>query len=49
MAFACAALIPTLPTSGLILASSLFAGAIILSFLRDWLVVIGRLDPRSEA
>ncbi|MCB0116922.1 MAG: CDP-alcohol phosphatidyltransferase family protein [Caldilineaceae bacterium] len=31
------------------LAALLFGGPIVVSFLRDWFVVIGRLDPASES
>jgi len=48
MAFACTALMPFIPAFSIKLASFIFGGAVGLGFIRDWLVVSGRLDPQSE-
>jgi len=47
MGFACASLAPALPAATIQLASVIFGGAVGLGFLRDWLVVIGYLDPNT--
>ncbi|MCA9971157.1 MAG: CDP-alcohol phosphatidyltransferase family protein, partial [Anaerolineales bacterium] len=47
MGFMSAVLWPILPPAGATIAGTLFAAATAASFLRDWLVTIGRLDPRG--
>ncbi len=47
MGFMSAVLWPIVPPMGATIAGTLFATATAVSFLRDWLVVSGRLDPAS--
>ncbi len=48
MGFMSAVLWPILPASGVTVAGTIFAGATAVSFLRDWLVAVGRIDPQTE-
>ena len=48
MGFLSVVLWPILPTTGVIIAALLFGSATAVSFLRDWFVVIGWLDPQSS-
>lgn len=48
MGFMSAVLWPIMPPAGATIAGTIFATATAVSFSRDWLVVIGRIDPRSE-
>lgn len=47
MGFLSAVLWPIVPAGGAAVAGAVFAGATAVSFLRDWLVVIGWLKPES--
>jgi CDP-diacylglycerol--glycerol-3-phosphate 3-phosphatidyltransferase len=47
MGFLSAVLWPILPRSMAVIAGTLYAAATGLGFLRDWLVVVGRLDPTN--
>lgn len=47
MGFMSAVLWPIVPPAGATIAGTIFAAATAVSFLRDWLVTIGRLNPRS--
>lgn len=47
MGFMSAVLWPILPAAGATIAGTLFAIPTALGFLRDWLVVSGRIDPES--
>jgi CDP-diacylglycerol--glycerol-3-phosphate 3-phosphatidyltransferase len=47
MGFMSAVLWPILPPSGAAIAGTIFAAATAVSFLRDWLVAIGWLDPQD--
>ncbi len=47
MGFMSVVLWPIVPPMGATIAGTLFAAATAVSFLRDWLVVSGRLDPAS--
>ncbi len=49
MGFMSAVLWPIVPPVGATIAGTLFATATAVSFLRDWLVVTGRLDPTSTS
>ncbi len=49
MGFMSAVLWPILPASGVTVAGTIFAGATAVSFLRDWLVAIGWLNPYTES
>ncbi|MCB9421638.1 MAG: CDP-alcohol phosphatidyltransferase family protein [Ardenticatenaceae bacterium] len=48
MGFMSAILWPILPPAGTTIAGTIFAGATAVSFLRDWLVAIGWLNPHSN-
>lgn len=47
MGFMRAVLWPIIPPAGATVAGTIFAAAMAVSFLRDWLVVIGWLDPQT--
>lgn len=47
MGFMSAVLWPIVPPLGATIAGTIFAGATAVSFLRDWLVAAGRLDPTT--
>lgn len=47
MGFISVVLWPILPTSGVSIAALFFGSATAVSFLRDWFVVVGWLDPQS--
>lgn len=49
MGFMSAVLWPIVPPAGATIAGTLFATATAVSFLRDWLVVSGQLDPTSTS
>jgi CDP-diacylglycerol---glycerol-3-phosphate 3-phosphatidyltransferase len=48
MGFLSVVLWPILPPAGTQVAGWLMGGPLLLSFIRDWLLVIGRLDPADE-
>jgi CDP-diacylglycerol--glycerol-3-phosphate 3-phosphatidyltransferase len=48
MGFMSVVLWPILPAEAATIAGTIFALATSASFLRDWLIVVGRLDPQSE-
>ncbi|MEJ2748877.1 MAG: hypothetical protein P8183_13385, partial [Anaerolineae bacterium] len=47
MGFMSAVLWPIIPPAGATIAGTIFATATAVSFLRDWLVAIGRIDPQT--
>ncbi len=49
MGFMSVILWPIIPPAGATIAGTVFATATAVSFLRDWLVTVGRLDPASPA
>ena len=49
MGFMSAVLWPIVPPLGATIAGTIFAAATAVSFLRDWLVAAGKLDPTSQA
>jgi CDP-diacylglycerol--glycerol-3-phosphate 3-phosphatidyltransferase len=49
MGFMSAVLWPILPPAGAAIAGTIFAAATAVSFLRDWMVAIGWLDPQSAS
>lgn len=48
MGFMSAVLWPILPPAGATIAGAIFGGASAMGFLRDWLVVSGRVDPEAS-
>ena len=49
MGFMSAVLWPIWPATGLTIAGTIFAGATAVSFLRDWLVAIGWINPQTAS
>jgi len=49
MGFLSAVLWPIVPPAGATIAGAVFGGATAVSFLRDWLVVSGQLNPEDQA
>ncbi len=49
MGFMSAVLWPIIPPAGAAIAGTIFAAATAVSFLRDWFVAVGRIDPAAPA